>query len=318
MCDGCLALNSDSDSKQKGFSEGFWSKDEIKDVFLDEQREYVLNDDYFKKILVPLFGLRENSIILDVGCGLGFVGAKLAEFVPKGKVIGIDLDRKLIELAEKRANNRRIRNLDFRVGNAYELPIGDNSVDLSICQTLMMHLEEPLKGIKEMQRVTKTGGHVVAIEPDFSSISFFDTAYETMNLSLEERSKLWRLERIITVGKRKLGRGDNDIGLRVPYLFFKSGLHLLDVRCLDKVLWLIPLYEGHELEMKHLQIPPDELIEQLDMKTEFLAGGGTEEEWSDYLQVTKRAYEIQRKQIAEKKFANSTFQVATITIAKKI
>ena len=313
-----VTLNSDPNSKQKGFSEGFWSKDEIKDVFLDEQREYVLNEDYFRKILVPLFGLTENSVILDVGCGLGFIGAKLAEFVPKGKVIGIDLDPKLIELARKRADSRGIRNLDFRVGNAYELPIDDNSVDLSICQTLLMHLDEPLKGIKEMQRVTKTGGRVVAIEPDSSSLSFFDTAYETMNLSLEERSKLWRLERIMAIGKKKLGRGDNDIGLKVPYLFFKSGLQLLDVRCLDKVFWLIPPYEGHELELKHLQISPGELIKQLDIKNEFLAGGGTEEEWFDYLHISMKAHEVTRQKIEEKTFVNSTVQVATITIAKKI
>jgi SAM-dependent methyltransferase len=208
--------------------------------------------------------------------------------------------------------------LDFRVGNAYELPIDDNSVDLSICQTLLMHLDEPLKGIKEMQRVTKTGGRVVAIEPDSSSLSFFDTAYETMNLSLEERSKLWRLERIMAIGKKKLGRGDNDIGLKVPYLFFKSGLQLLDVRCLDKVFWLIPPYEGHELELKHLQISPGELIKQLDIKNEFLAGGGTEEEWFDYLHISMKAHEVTRQKIEEKTFVNSTVQVATITIAKKI
>lgn len=305
-------------SKQKGFSEGFWSKDEIKDVFLDEQREYLMNEDYFRKVLVPLFGLREDSVVLDVGCGLGFIGAKLAEFVPKGKVIGVDLDPKLIEQAKKRAKSRRIENLDFRVGDAYGLPIDDSSVDLSICQTLLMHLDEPLKGIKEMQRVTKTGGRVVAIEPDFSSLSFFDTAYEAMSFSLEERCKLWRWERIMTVGKKRLGRGDNDIGLKVPYLFFKSGLRVLDVRCLDRVFWLIPPYEGHEMELKHLLLSPDEMFEQLDLKTEFLAGGGTEEEWCEYLRTTRRVYEITQKQVEEKAFVNSLFQVATITIAKKI
>jgi SAM-dependent methyltransferase len=100
-------LNSDSNSEQKGFAEGFWSKDEIKDVFLDEQREYLLNEDCFGRILVPLLGLREDSVILDVGCGLGFLGAKLAESVPKGKAIGIELDPKLIEQAKIRMEQMR-------------------------------------------------------------------------------------------------------------------------------------------------------------------------------------------------------------------
>ena len=100
-------MNSDSNSEQKGFTEGFWSKDEIKEVFLDEQREYLLNDDCFGRVLVPLLGLWEDSVILDVGCGLGLLGAKLAEFVPKGKVISIDLDPKLIEQAKIRMEQIR-------------------------------------------------------------------------------------------------------------------------------------------------------------------------------------------------------------------
>lgn len=313
-----MTLERSSDSEQKGFAEGFWSKETVKDVFLDEQREYIYNDDYFRRVLVPLFGLLENSIILDVGCGLGFIGTKLWEFVPKGKVIGVDLDSKLIEEAKRRAGVRGMGNLDFRVGNAYELPAEDNSVDLSICQTLLMHLNEPLKGIAEMKRVTKAGGRIIAIEPDYASFSVFDTAYETMNLNIEDRSKLWRWERTIAAGKKKLGRGDNDIGLKIPYLFFKSGLRLLDVRCLDKVFWLIPPYEGHTLELKHLQMPPDKMIEQLDLKSEFIAGGGTEDEWREYFGLAQKAHEVTTKQIEEKTYVTCYSQVATISIAQKI
>ncbi len=312
-------MNKESESKKKGFTKGFWSKDEIKDVFLDEQREYFWNKDYFRNVLVQLFGLRKDSIILDVGCGLGFLGLSLVEFIPHGKMIGVDLDPKLIEEAKQRADNRGLSKVvNFRIGNAYELPVDDNSIDLSICQTLLMHLDEPLKAIREMQRVTKRGGRVVAIEPDYASYSFFDTAYETLGFSLEQRAKLWRWDRILTIGKKKLGRGDNEIGSKIPYLFFKNGLHILDVRCFDNVFWLIPPYQGHELELKHLLLPPEDLVKHLDMRTEFLAGGGTEEEWSEYLNIMKKAHELHRKQIKEKTFVSSISQVATITIAEKI
>jgi len=43
-----------------------------------------------------------------------------------------------------------------------------------------MHLEDPITAISEMRRVTKNGGRVVAIEPDYASFSFFDSVYDTM------------------------------------------------------------------------------------------------------------------------------------------
>jgi hypothetical protein len=72
------------------------------------------------------------------------------------------------------------------------------------------------------------------------------------------------------------------------------------------------------LELKHLLLPPDELIKHLDLRTEFIARRGTEDEWNEYLCIMKRAYEIQRKQIEEKVFVSSLLQVATITIGEKI
>lgn len=314
-----MKLGENSESEKKGFSEGFWSKDEIRDTFLDEQRKYIWNKDYWRNVLVPLFRLKHDSVILDVGCGLGFLGLSLVEFVRHGKIIGVDLDPKLVEGAKRRAEKRGLgRAVDFRVGNAYELPLDSEVFDLSICQTLLMHLDEPTRAILEMKRVTKKGGRVVAIEPDYVGESFFDTAYETMDLTLKERVKLWRWERILTVGKKKMGKGDNEIGLKVPYLFFKSGLRIVDVRCLDRVFWLVPPYQGHELELKHIMLPPESWVEKLDMRTEFLAGGGTEKEWSEYLSLMKKAHRIHQKQIKEKTFVGLWLTAATITIAERI
>lgn len=93
---------------------------------------------------------------------------------------------------------------------------------------------------------------------------------------------------------------------------------MLDVRCSDRVFWLIPPYKGHELELKHLTLSPEDIAKQLDLKTEFLARGGTDEEWREYLSLLKRVQELQKQQIEEKAVVSSIFQTATITIAEKI
>lgn len=313
-------MDNDSNStKKKEFDEGFWSRKEIKDTFLDEQRRYLWNKDYWRNVLVPLFKLKKNSVVLDVGCGLGFLGQSLAEFIPDGIVICVDLDAKLIEAGKKMAENNRLGEIfDFQVGDAYELPFDTSCVDLSICQMLLMHLGKPAKAISEMRRVTKKGGRVVAIEPDYLGMSFFDTTYEAVGFTLEERVKLWRWDRIVTLGKGKMGRGDNEIGTRVPYLFFRSGLRIVDVRCLDRVFWLVPPYAGKELELKHTMQPPECYVEKLGLRNQFFAGGGTEREWREYFNLMKKLHEIRLQQIKEKQYVGSTFTAAIITIAEKI
>jgi SAM-dependent methyltransferase len=201
----------------------------------------------------------------------------------------------------------------------YELPVESNSVDLAICQCLLMHLENPMKAISEMQRATKTGGRVIAIEPDYASLSCFDTAVERMNYTIEQRTDFWRWEAIRKAGKKKLGKGDDDVGTKLPDMFFKTGLQVIDVRCFDRVFWLIPPYEkeGNDLELEQMLLPPEFYFETLDTRAEFLAGGGTEEELKEYLDFLKREHEIRQQQIKEKTYVSTLVQALLIVIGEK-
>jgi hypothetical protein len=60
-------------------------------------------------------------------------------------------------------------------------------------------------------------------------------------------------------------------------------------------------------EGKNADVAGD-IAKHLDLKTEFLAGGGTDEEWREYLSLLKRVQELQKQQIEEKAFVSSIFQ----------
>jgi len=251
-------------SNQKAFEKGFWSKKDVKDTYLNERKQYIWNKDYFERTLLPLFALEEDSKVVDVGCGLGFFTEMLSVYLPKGKVRGIDLDSKLIDEAQKRVGMHRGReSLEFQTGDAYNLPLPKGFADFTICQTLLMHLKDPAKAINEMKRITKKGGIVSAIERDYMGMTSFDTGMEKLSLPLEKRLLLRKADMLIDEGKRSLGRGDNEIGSKVPILFHRNGLQILDVRVIDKVFWLIPPYEGHELELKQYAQSPEKWVEHL-------------------------------------------------------
>ncbi len=312
-------MGSDSGEK-KGFAKGFWSDDQVTEIFLKKRRQIIWNKDYWRSILVPLLNLRQDSVVLDVGCGMGFIGQNLAEYVPEGKIIGIDLDAKLIELARKVSEKfLPDRVFEYQVGDACDLPVESNKVDLSICQCLLMHLDNPRKAIEEMRRVTKTGGRVVAIEPDYASSSYFDTAAEEMHYSFDQRVSFLRWEMLRKLGKKKLGKGDDDIGTKIPFLFHQAGLSVVDVRSLDRILWLVPPYqrEGNDIELEHVLFDPEFIMEKLDRHRDFLSGGGTEDEYREYIDLLKKENEIRRQQVEEKTYISSVAEILVITVGEK-
>jgi SAM-dependent methyltransferase len=185
---------------------------------------------------------------------------------------------------------------------------------------MLMHLDSPEKAITEMHRATKEGGRVVAIEPDYASLSYFDTAVEEVRYSVDQRAKALRWEMIRKLGKKKLGKGDDDIGTKIPFLFCKAELRVTDVRSFDRVFWLIPPYqqEGNDLELEQALLPPEFYMEKLDTCKEFLAGGGTEEEYTEYLDLLKKEHEVRQRQVKEKTYVFSGTQALVITIGEKI
>jgi SAM-dependent methyltransferase len=102
--------------------------------------------------------LQPGMSLLDCGCGSGSITVGLAEAVSPGRVIGIDVERSVIERAVLRTKQHAITNARFQVGSGYELPFEDNSFDAVFAHALLEHLGEPLRAIREMRRVLKPGG----------------------------------------------------------------------------------------------------------------------------------------------------------------
>ncbi len=74
-----------------------------------------------------LASLREGELVLDLGSGAGFDCFLAANKVgANGKVIGIDMTPEMIEKARENAKKNKIENVEFRLGEIENLPVGDN------------------------------------------------------------------------------------------------------------------------------------------------------------------------------------------------
>jgi SAM-dependent methyltransferase len=111
----------------------------------------------------------DGTTVLDVGCGFGLESLRLARLVePSGKVAGIDNSAAFIKEAQGRAAQAKLA-IDFQVADAETLPFADAAFDVTRAERLQVYLADPKRALDEMRRVTRKGGTLTAIEPDFGT-----------------------------------------------------------------------------------------------------------------------------------------------------
>lgn len=106
--------------------------------------------------LLSTAGVATGQRLLDVACGTGVVARAAARIVgPEGRVSGVDLNPAMIEVAREHASA-----IDWRVGDATELPYGDGTFDAVVCQSALFFFPDPQRAVTEMSRVAADGGRV--------------------------------------------------------------------------------------------------------------------------------------------------------------
>lgn len=110
--------------------------------------------------LLNQFSLRGDEAILDAGCGDGKITKDLAQRVPQGSVIGIDLSSSQIAFAK----SMETENLSFEVADIQELPF-DQQFDLVTCLTSIQWVPDQAKAFKSLYRTLKPQGKLLLTLP---------------------------------------------------------------------------------------------------------------------------------------------------------
>jgi len=107
--------------------------------------------------------LSPGQRVLDVACGTGLVAFDAARAVGHdGRVLGIDLSGQMVEAARQRARERKVSNLSFARMDAEMLDVPDASFDVALCALGLMYMPDPGRALREMRRVLRPGGRLVA------------------------------------------------------------------------------------------------------------------------------------------------------------
>ncbi len=153
-----------------------------------------------------------DSLVLEVGSGLGILAAEVARRVPQGGVRGLERSA-----AQLRAIENRPPNLHFIQGDARRLPFEENRFDAAYCRYVLEHVAGPVKVLAEIRRVLKPGGRVF-IQENNILIHAFDPDCPRFDA-------LWRKFARL---QERLG-GDATVGKKLYALLKRAGFQRIEL-----------------------------------------------------------------------------------------
>lgn len=110
---------------------------------------------------LAMAGLKPGETVLDIGSGGGidvFLAANRVR--PTGHVIGVDMTPAMLKRSRESAVKNGYTQVEFRQGDAENLPVEDDSVDVVISNCVINLTEDKSQAFQEIYRVLKPGGRL--------------------------------------------------------------------------------------------------------------------------------------------------------------
>lgn len=115
--------------------------------------------------------------VLEVGVGTG----KNIQYYPEGiEVTAIDFSEKMLEIAKAKSKQFG-KIVDLRLMDAQKLEFPDETFDTIITTCVFCSVPDPVKGLKEIQRVLKKDGQVIMLEHVRSRMPFAGRIMDLLN-----------------------------------------------------------------------------------------------------------------------------------------
>jgi SAM-dependent methyltransferase len=162
--------------------------------------------------------VRPDMTLLDCGCGEGTITLGLAEAVPEGRVVGVDLKQRELFAARRSAAAIGLGNLSWTAADGRRMPFRDGEFDAILCHSILETADDPTNVISELRRVTKRGGLVGAASVDYGGLILGGQQAAGPRRFYEIRQQLWRAARI----------GEPNMGRRLRGLFQEARFDRVD------------------------------------------------------------------------------------------
>jgi len=148
------------------------------------------------RILVQAADPKPGERVLDVGCGTGIVARTVASRLGvTAAVTAVDLSANMLAVARAAAARERLA-IEWREGNAEQLPFHDGAFNLVLCQFALMFVADKAAALSEMRRVVTENGRVlISVWQGLDRHPF----YQTLHNIIQERLGMSALQEIFAL-----------------------------------------------------------------------------------------------------------------------
>jgi ArsR family transcriptional regulator len=116
----------------------------------------------WKSLAEALLRLMPPMVIADLGAGEGSSALLLSQRAVR--VIAVDSSARMVEVGREQAARHGVKNVEYRLGDMEEVPIGEGEVDLVFFSQSLHHALHPERALAEAARILAPGGRVVVLD----------------------------------------------------------------------------------------------------------------------------------------------------------
>ena len=256
--------------------------------WLENSRFSYMNDIQKQQTLLWLFkirdivldraSLKEDDVLIDIGTGTGLLGFGAYERRSgAGRVILSDAFADCLEECRKIAEESGItEGLEFLLSDAADIKLPDNSVDVVVMRSVLVHIIDKLTPIKEFHRILRENGRISIFEPIIKNNTHYYELidpekfpnYEKIK-EIEQKMTSDEADPLVNFDEHTLGTdfikaGFKNIDIKVST---ESSTYEVDPAMIDPWFNLPPSPDRPPLKQKFMEFMPEievnEFIERL-------------------------------------------------------
>ena len=264
--------------------------------YLKLTRSLYLNIDYLQFLIEKVWKITKKVDVIDFGCGYGYLGLVLMSLLPNGSsYTGVDISEELINKGKEIFKELPF-NHKFILSSANNVPEKDDTFDIAICNSVLMHIPEPDAVLAEMKRITKNDGMIITCESNWNAVNAL------LYIDGIKKSKITDLGFLQILFERihEKTKTDGNIGMKMPVIMARNNIKNIQARISDSVRIILADEKNEDQDSIYTSLQSDGFGEELsdEQKSKkinwFMELGFSEEKATKYLEKEIKLNEIFR------------------------